>query len=161
MTCFLVRLWQRRLLLRAQGRVQEAAVQYAKLATFNQDSRNPSALVAYGDLLSADMVVQANQGGRNDARPHRTTAFDAYARALRTQPLKTIGVALLPGHRCWLCCNSSHIEVSWHTVAVGPFTRGRVGMVEDKRSRAGAGDTWKVCNALCGLVGRRGSTRAR
>ena len=91
--------------------MQEAAAQYAKLATLNQDARNPSALVAYGDLLSADLVAQANEGGRSDARPHRTMALDAYARALRTQPLKTIGVALLPGQRCWLCCNSTQIEV--------------------------------------------------
>ncbi len=100
------------MLLREQGRTQEALVQYGKLASLSQDVRNPAALVAYGDLISADMVAQAHDGGRSDVRPHRTMALDAYARALRTQPAKTIGVSLLPGQRCWLCCNSTQTEVS-------------------------------------------------
>ena len=73
------------MLLREQGRTQEALVQYGKLASLSQDVRNPAALVAYGDLISADMVAQAHDGGRSDVRPHRTMALDAYARALRTQ----------------------------------------------------------------------------
>jgi len=123
------------MLLQEQGRSQEALAQYGKLATLSQDVRNPAALVTYGDLLSADMVVQAHDGGRGDARPHRTMAMDAYARALRTQPAKTIGVSLLPGHRCWLCCNSTQTEVRARNMALA-CRRGNVGARAGKMPRS-------------------------
>jgi len=85
------------MLLRAQGRLKAAEEHYEKLASQNQDIRFASALVAYGDLLAV------NKGAH-------TKAQQMYERALKTQPFKTIQVAMLPGHRCWLCCNSTRAQ---------------------------------------------------
>lgn len=85
------------MLLRSQGRLKAAEELYEQLSTHHQDMRFPSALVAYGDLLAI------NHGAHD-------RALDLYMRALKTQPSKTIGIAMLPGHRCWLCCNSTRAQ---------------------------------------------------
>jgi len=55
-------------------------------------------LVAYGDLLAV-------------SKGEHSKAQEMYQRALQTQPLKTIQIAILPGHHCSLCSNSSRLQV--------------------------------------------------
>ena len=86
------------MLLRTQGRLKAAEEHYEKLLSHNQDVRYPSALVAYGDLLAIN-------------RGEHARAQEMYQRALKTHPSKTIEIAMLPGQRCWQCCNATRAQV--------------------------------------------------
>lgn len=95
------------ILLREQGRRKAAEEKYATLierldgtrgpGTNQQDVRWASSLVAYGDLLVLN-------------RKNHNKAGRIYQRALLSEPTKTLEVASRPGHRCWLCSNSSRTQ---------------------------------------------------
>ena len=96
------------MLLRTQGRLKAAEALYEKVASLWQDVRYAPSLVQYGDLISQTRLAHSH-------------AKTMYQRALGVNPLKTLEVAALPGHRCWLCSNATRDEVKLHPTPCKPI----------------------------------------